>query len=187
VAESKGWGLKAEQLADYRIFRVVRKRGISPRTERAVEFHSLELADWVQIIPRTPAGQLIMVEQFRPGAEIVSLEFPAGLIEAGESPADAGLRELEEETGYRADVAWPIGQVYVNPAIQSNRLHVAYAPDCRPDGMMQLDEGEDVRVRLVSDHELTQLMADGAIQHALVLTAWQLYELWRVQRAASRT
>ena len=187
MQERERWGLVSEELADYRIFRVLRKRGISPRTARAVEFHSLELSDWVQIIPCTRAGEFIMVEQFRPGAEIPSLEFPAGLIDDGELPLQAGLRELEEETGYRAHEAWPIGHVYVNPAIQSNRLHIVHARDCQPDGLVQQDEGEDVRVRLVAESELLRLMEEGTIHHALVLTAWKRYELWRVQREASRT
>jgi 8-oxo-dGTP pyrophosphatase MutT (NUDIX family) len=179
--------LARELLADYGIFRVLQKRGTLPRTGKPVVYHTLELPDWVQIIPRTPSGQLIMVEQLRPGAEICTLEFPAGLLDEGEDPLHAGLRELEEETGYRAAGAWHVGSVFVNPAIQSNQLHFIYAQDCRPDGNTQLDEGEDIQTRLVAEADLPELIRNGTIEHALVLTAWQLYELWRVQRAASRT
>lgn len=181
------WHLQTEQIGDFRIFRVLRKRGHSPRTSQPVLFHALEMKDWVQIIPRTSTGQLIMVEQFRPGAEVLTLEFPAGIIDDGEEPQRAGLRELEEETGYQGRKAILLGSVLPNPAIQSNRLHIVYADNCELTGSLQLDESEDVRTRLVDEHELRALMLEGTIEHALVLTAWQLYELWRVQRVASRT
>ena len=173
------WSLSGELLADYRIFRVLRKQGRSPRTGADVIYHALDLADWVQIIPRTSSGELIMVEQFRPGAEIMSLEFPAGLIDEGEDPLVAGVRELEEETGYHAGAARVIGSIFPNPAIQSNRLHITFADDCTTGGMINQDDGEDVHVRLVSEAEVPELMRSGVINHALVLTAWQLYQLWQ--------
>ncbi len=172
------WTLSSETLADYRIFRVLRKRGRSPRTGEEVVYHALEMADWVQIIPRASSGELIMVEQFRPGAEVSSLEFPAGLMDAGEEPISAGLRELEEETGYRAAQARLVGSIFPNPAIQSNRLHILYADLCEPGGSIDQDAGEDVQPRLVREVELPDLIHSGAINHALVLTAWQLYRIW---------
>jgi 8-oxo-dGTP pyrophosphatase MutT (NUDIX family) len=179
------WTLSSELLADYRIFRVLQKRGRSPRTGEAVVYHALELADWVQIIPRTASGELIMVEQFRPGAEISSLEFPAGLIDEGEEPIVAGIRELEEETGYRTASAQLVGSIFPNPAIQDNRLHILYAAACDPGGVINQDAAEDVNVRLVTEDQLPALIQAGEINHALVLTAWQLYQLWRAERARS--
>ncbi|MGH7460841.1 MAG: NUDIX hydrolase [Longimicrobiales bacterium] len=181
------WQLQTEPIADFEIFRVVRKRGQSPRNGQPVVFHALDLKDWVQVIPRTADGRLIMVEQFRPGAEVATLEFPAGIIDDGEDPLRAGLRELEEETGYQARRSTLLGSVFANPAIQTNRLHLVLAENCEATGSVQQDDGEDVRARLVAEDELKALMLAGTINHALVLAAWQLYELWRVQRAASRT
>lgn len=184
---SNDWQLEREVLADYRIFRVLRKRGRSPRTGTSIVFHSLEMADWVQVIPITADGKLLMVEQFRPGAEVNSLEFPAGLIDHGEAPEAAAARELREETGFAASALHHIGAVYANPAIQSNYLHIVVAEQCVDTGEREQDEGEDLHVRIVEAAEIPQLIAARAINHALVLAAWQLYESWRVQRPASRT
>jgi 8-oxo-dGTP pyrophosphatase MutT (NUDIX family) len=181
------WNLQSEQIGDFRIFRVLRKRGHSPRTNLPVVFHALEMKDWVQIIPRTSTGQLIMVEQFRPGAEVLTLEFPAGIIEDGEEPQRAGLRELEEETGYQGGNAILLGSVLPNPAIQANRLHIVYADNCEFTGSIQQDDGEDIRTRLVAEDEMKAMMLAGTVEHALHVAAWQIYELWRVQRVASRT
>jgi 8-oxo-dGTP pyrophosphatase MutT (NUDIX family) len=145
------------------------------------------MVDWVQVIPLTTEGQFVMVEQFRPGPEVITLEFPAGLVDAGESPLATAARELREETGYEASNIHELGALYPNPAIQSNLLHILFAEDCRRVGEPQQDEGEDVHVRLIAAPEVPRLIANGTIKHALVLSAWQLYESWRVQRSASRT
>jgi len=184
---SQDWQLEREVLADYRIFRVLRKRGRSPRNGANVDFHSLEMVDWVQVIPITTDGKLLMVDQFRPGAEVNSLEFPAGLIEQGEAPEAAAARELREETGYSAQVLHHIGALYANPAIQSNYLHVVVAEQCVETSEREQDDGEDLHLRIVDPAELPELIAARTINHALVLAAWQLYESWRVQRPASRT
>ena len=179
--------LDTEQLGDFHIFSVTRKRGVSPRTGTPVEYHTLQTPDWVQVVPCTRAGQLVMVDQFRVGAEIASLEFPGGIIDLGESDQSAGLRELLEETGYRAEQITSIGHVYANPAIQNNRLFLVVAENCELAGPAQQDDGEDINVRLVEPADVPDLIRAGTIHHGLVVSAWLLYELWRVQRSASRT
>ena len=61
--------------------------------------------DWVNVLALTPDARLVLVRQFRFGIDDFSLEIPGGVIETGEDPVAAGLRELREETGYggRAD------------------------------------------------------------------------------------
>ena len=57
------------------------------------------------IVPRfVPSGDLLLVRQFRPPVGAMSIEFPAGLIDPGETPAETACRELYEETGYRGKV-----------------------------------------------------------------------------------
>lgn len=57
---------------------------------------------------------IILVKQFRPPINNYALEFPAGLIDSGESIESAALRELEEETGYSGVI------VHIGPAIYSS-------------------------------------------------------------------
>lgn len=89
-----------------------RRTALSPWvtvTERAVTqgdgvpavFHSLSLADYVSVLARTEAGEIVLVRQFRPTWEGYTLELPGGLLESGEEPALSAARELEEETGFR--------------------------------------------------------------------------------------
>jgi ADP-ribose pyrophosphatase len=73
--------------------------------------------------------QVVMVEQFRIGAVALGqgawlIEPAGGLVAAGCDPAQAGLREVREETGCRAWGIEPIASFYVSPGFTTQRLHL---------------------------------------------------------------
>ncbi len=171
--------LGRERLGDFGVFRVDRLNVRNPRTGEVLDRHVLDVPDWVNVIPFTPDGRIVMVEQYRFGGGILSLEFPAGTLEPGEDPVVGGLRELREETGYRPAAAERVADVFADPAIQGNLLHVVVARDCVLTHAPEQDEGEDVHVRLVTEAELHALIARGRIRHALAVTAWCLYQAAR--------
>src|SRR5690606_40504184 len=105
-------------------------------------------------------------------------ELPAGIVDPGEDPCAGGLRELEEETGFRAAAGRVIGVVEPNPALQDNRSTIVLAEDCVADGRVAQDEGEDVRVHVVEPARVRELIASGVIRHAIAIAAWYRYELW---------
>jgi len=69
----------------------------------------------IAILP-DPA-RLVAVEQYRPPIDAPVLEFPAGLIDEDDGPADTALRELREETGYRGRVIEVSPPVYNSPGL----------------------------------------------------------------------
>jgi 8-oxo-dGTP pyrophosphatase MutT (NUDIX family) len=179
-AGARPWDLlDRERIAGFEIFDVDRLRVRSPRTGQVFDRHVLHLPDWVTVVPVTPDGRIVMVEQFRFGAGIVSLEFPAGRLGPGEEPLQGGRRELLEETGYSPAALRIIGRIRPDPAIQDNALHVLAARDCRVTAPLGQDEGEDVHVRLLAPAAVRRAAATGGIQHALALAAWSLFELQR--------
>ena len=89
------------------------------------------MPDWVNVIPVTPQGKVVVIRQYRHGTGEISLEIPGGVVDAGESHEETARRELLEETGYTAGEIIPIGRVAANPAIQDNHMHTFLALGAR--------------------------------------------------------
>ncbi|XP_063466260.1 ADP-sugar pyrophosphatase isoform X1 [Symphalangus syndactylus] len=87
-----------------------------------------QTADGVAVIPvlqRTLHYEcIVLVKQFRPPVGGYCIEFPAGLIDDGETPEAAALRELEEETGYKGDVAECSPAVCMDPGLSNCTVHI---------------------------------------------------------------
>jgi 8-oxo-dGTP pyrophosphatase MutT (NUDIX family) len=172
--------LASEQLADCRVFRVRRDLSVDPRDGREHDFYCIEAPDWVNVIPLTVNEEVVMIEQYRHGTGEVGLEIPGGMIDEGESARDAAARELLEETGYLAPEAIALGKARPNPAIQQNWLHIFLAPGARYHRPPQFDGTEHTVVRLIPLRDVPALIADGTINHALVVVAF--YRLWLYQQ-----
>jgi ADP-ribose pyrophosphatase len=170
--------LARERVADCRIFTVERSVAASPIDAEPHAFHRIESIDWAQILPITSDGKAVLVRQYRHGAQRVTLEIPGGLIDPGEDPATAALRECLEETGYRALEAQPLGVVNPNPALFGNRLHAFYAVGVELEGAVQNTGAELTEAVLVPVAELEDLLLAGEIDHALVAgTLWRYLRL----------
>lgn len=164
--------LSSEIRADYRIFRLRVDRSISPRTGRAHDFFVLESSDWVNVIPLTPEGQVVLVRQWRHGTRSLTLEVPGGLLESSDSPEEAARRELLEETGFRAEKMLYLGFVEPNPAFLNNRCHTFLAKDVQRVSELNQDEKEDIEVLLKPLAQIPRLIRDGIISHSLVVAAF---------------
>jgi len=151
----------------------------SPQDSKETQiFTVIDARDWVIVVPviDSPAGKkFIMVWQWRHGSQSLSLEFPGGVMEPGENPDEAALRELYEETGYKPQKIEKIGEFSPNPAIMSNKVHFFLAENLAGDGKQDLDEDEYVETTLVSTNEVIQGMGKKPYIHALMGAALALY------------
>ena len=66
-------------------------------------FHSIEQADYVSVLAVSSDGEIPLVSQYRPAVQRKTIELPGGLNDVSELPEEAAVRELYEETGFRAN------------------------------------------------------------------------------------
>jgi ADP-ribose pyrophosphatase len=166
--------IRKEQLFDCRVFTVERSVSASPFDGSERVFFRISSRDWAQIIPLTAAGEVVMVRQFRHGSMRIELEIPGGIVDPGEEPAEAAIRECLEETGYLATSVRPLGSVNPNPAMHPHRLHGFVAESVSKVAAIQNSDTEQTEVVLVPVTELPERLIGGEIDHSLVATM-----LWR--------
>jgi 8-oxo-dGTP pyrophosphatase MutT (NUDIX family) len=138
----------------------------------------IDAPDWAIVVPvlETQNGKkFVMVRQWRHGSRELSLEFPGGVFEPGESPEAAAARELQEETGYKPQTIRKIGEFSPNPAIMSNKVHFFLAEDLTDTGKQELDADEFVETELVGIDEVKKGMGKPPYIHALMGSALALY------------
>ena len=135
----------------------------------------LHSGDWVLALPITADGKLVMVRQYRFGVRDLSTEVPGGIIDPGEDPRVAAVRETEEETGFAGGRATLLGTCAPNPAIQANRCHFVLIEDVHPTGRRAPDEHEEIEVLAVAPQAALAEALTQPAQHSLALLA--LYRL----------
>lgn len=177
--------ISRDRLLEGTIFSVNKVRRRS--TEGAEgDFILLDAPDWVTVIPLLDGGEtedrFLMVEQFRHGSGKVTIEFPAGTVEPGEDPMEAGSRELLEETGYRAARFVPIGEISPNPAFMNNRVYFFLATGLKQEGGQQLDEHEQIHFHLQTARVVEELMGSDEYDNGVMLMALYYYERWKRRR-----
>ncbi len=144
----------------------------SPRTGQVHDFYLIDSPDWVNVIPLTGDGKVILVRQYRFGTKEFSLEIPGGMLDPGDTPATAARRELLEETGCTGDEPILLGVVHPNPAIHTNRCYTYLVKNATYKSPPKQDSTEDIEVLRFPLSEIPRLIHDGKISHALVVAAF---------------
>lgn len=178
------WITEGEEFtADARIFSMYAVRRRSPWRGHSAAFTVLRSPDWVNIIPLTADGEVVMVKQYRHGTDEITIELPGGMVERGEHPMHAGMRECVEETGWQgmADAVF-LGVSEPNPAFLNNRCYSYLWTDCVYVGTQQCDPNEEIEVVTIPLAEVFAMVGRGEIRHSLVLNAL-LY--WKIGGATN--
>ena len=177
----RAWRTRStEPLFEHRILTLARHHVASGPERRKVLV--IDTPDWVNVIPLTEDGRVLLVRQWRYGIAAPTLEIPGGLVEEDDIQS-AAARELEEETGHRAHRWERIGVLHPNPALQPNRIVTYLATDLERFGAPPGDGREELELTSAPLDEIPAMIASGRITHSLVVAAFYLLG----QRSAAAT
>ncbi|AHF98836.1 NUDIX hydrolase [Halostagnicola larsenii XH-48] len=137
----------------------------------------------VCILPLTPDGEVVCIEEWRQAVSRVNYGLPAGGTESDDVDLEAAARrELREETGYEADRLESLVSVEPANGFADAVIHFFVARGCRPTAAQRLDHDESIRVTTPSLEELTDAVADGALRDGRVVLALSYYRLFAEDR-----
>ncbi|MFS0714740.1 tetratricopeptide repeat protein [Microbacterium sp. 2P01SA-2] len=120
----------------------------------------VDVGDTVAVIALTADDTVVLFDQYRVGPQRVLAELPGGLIDPGEDATSAGVRELREETGYRAGAVFDAGAEWA-AANARRRRHVIIAADCVRVAEPEWGEHETGRVRTIAASALLDHLTAG--------------------------
>lgn len=125
----------------------------------------------VAIIAYVDEETILLVEQFRKAVDKVLLEIPAGKIESGEEIELCGRRELEEETGYRAEKFEYLGKIYTSPGFCDEIIYI-YKAEKLVKGIVGGDEDEFINLHKVKVNKLKEMIKNGEVCDAKTISAF---------------
>lgn len=169
--------LSKETLLNSRWLKIYREKCLLPNGKVIDDFYTISQPDWVLILARTKEGKWIIESQYRHGTQKCSLEFPAGIINDGESPLEAAKRELQEEVAYGEGCWTYLGEYPMNPDRHRGRFFVVFADGVVSQGSPNLDETEEIDVSLLSQSELEEKIKTGEFNHPHQLAAFYVWQL----------
>lgn len=117
----------------------------------------------VCVVAQKDNGKIIMVKQFRKPFEEEIWEIPAGKLNYGEDHYSCGLRELEEETGYKAGKFIYLSGTYPTPGYCNEIIHIYYATDLIS-GETHPDEDEFLDIAEFTEEEILDMIVSGKIK-----------------------
>lgn len=120
-------------------------------------------------------NKFIFIKQFRYPYDEIIWEIPAGKIDNNEEPLLAAIRELEEETGYKANDLTYLGKMYPTCAYTDEIIYLYYT-DHLEKTKQNLDQNEVVQLYYLSNDEIDNMILNGEFKDAKILSALAIYK-----------
>ncbi len=137
------------------------------------DFYVTTVEDVALIIPITKDGKLVLVRQYKPGIDEITIEFPAGRLEQKHANIkDVAKQELEEETGIQTDDLELFAEYSGFPTKGTERVYCYLARNVEFNSSQKLDPIETIEILTFTPKEFDQLIAEGKIIYAGTIAAW---------------
>lgn len=150
--------------------------------ESETEFDYVSEPASVCVLPFTPDGDVVCIEEWRQAVSRVSRGLPVGGTEPEDDDLEAAARrELAEETGHDAERLEPLVTVEPTNGIADSVMHFFVAYGCRPAAEQRLDHNESIRPTETTLEELTEAVRSGEIRDGRTVLALSYYRLFEAE------
>ncbi|AZQ15589.1 NUDIX domain-containing protein [Halorubrum sp. PV6] len=142
-------------------------------------YHYVDESPAVVVLPLTPDGDVVVIDEWRQAVGRVNRALPAGSVEPEDAAAleRAAARELAEETGYEADAFERLTTVEPTNGLANSVHHHFLATGCEPTAEQDLDHNESIAVETVAYDDLLEAVVDEGLRDGRTVTAVLWYEL----------
>ncbi len=172
-ASANQWRTLSSKLAlDERWFKVSVHSAETASGMHVPDYFVWRKPDAALVVPRTRSGKYLVTCQYKYGLDKVVVEFPGGEINAGETPRQAAVRELIEETGYAAATLRHCLTVNNDPTKESGVLYIFEGDDLGEYSKQSLDDTENVVVLEVDSSQVSRLIKEGRMSTTSSIAAW---------------
>ncbi len=159
MSKIKKWKILKRKKIFEKFGRGVEKVSFKMPDGRLEAFNIATQKNQVCVLALTKDKKVILARQFRPGPNKILLELPGGMIDKGETPAEAMARELLEETGYRGKLKF-VTRSY-ECAYSKIYRYCFVATDCEKISEPKLEQDEYIEVALLPLNKFKQLLKSG--------------------------
>lgn len=166
--------ISSQMIYNGRIVRLVVDDVLLPNGEKSKR-EVVQHPGAVAVMAVTKENRLVLVRQYRKALEKTTLEIPAGKLEKDERPEVCALRELEEETGYRAKTIKPLYSFYTSPGFANEIVHLFWAEELE-EGAVHLDQDEFIELVEYTKDECIAAIEAEEICDAKTILAVQLWQ-----------
>ncbi len=143
------------------------------------EFDYLSEPASVCVLPFTPDGDVVCIEEWRQAVDRVNYGLPVGGTEPEDDDLEAAARrELAEETGHEAETLESLVTVEPANGLADSVMHFVVARGCRPTAEQRLDHNESIRVAPTAFDDLLESVREGAIRDGRTVLAVSYYQLF---------
>lgn len=160
--------------------RFVMHRGVLTNGAFETSYTYVQIGQGVCLLPIV-GEQVLLVRQYRPAVGEWTEELPAGMIDTDETAEDAATRELQEETGYRAERVISLGGVYPSAGSTTEVVHLFLIFCSGNPGLTDMDPSECIEQRLIPLDKFARMVENGEFLHGSGVVAWA-----RAQRIIGR-
>lgn len=135
------------------------------------DYYTIQMPEWAQVVAVMPDTTVLMVEHYKHGAGVVSLEMPAGYLDPDEDPLRAAQREFREETGCEAGQWRALGRYFVDGNRGCGASHIFLARDVRQVGPPVYEDTELITLHRVPLADLRAMLLAGRFSNVGTVAA----------------